>query len=96
MDTRTESGDVYELTPNCILVYGSGGIELRLTQRNLDTLRNAAKSSDVQKDSDGKDRKFSVIYESTMDQFIIEPNKGEVVRVPTWMILPELCMKRAA
>lgn len=90
MDVRTESGDVYMLDENRILVYGSGGIELQLGQRNLEVLRGVAKTLNCVKDTDSKDRRFTVGYDILSKKFRFEPFHGEVVRVDAWNILPEI------
>jgi hypothetical protein len=84
MDTRTTSGDIYIMDENTTLVYGSRGIELSLTSRNVEVLRNVKLTQESAKDQDGKDRRFMVGYDAAQDMFRFEPNRGEIVHCPAW------------
>ncbi len=97
MDVRTQPGDVYELHPNCIILYGDGGIALTLNQRNIETLRQVVKTQDCVKDNDSKDRRFTVAYNHSTERFRFEPFKGTgPIYVEGWAILPEIYQRKAA
>lgn len=96
MDTKTESGDVFVLDAERILVYGMAGIVLKLGQRNLETLRSVAKTQSCVKDTDMADRRFTVAYNEQLQSFRLEVNGGETVRVAAWLIVPDILEKMAA
>jgi hypothetical protein len=80
MDVSVKAGDIYNLDGE-ISVYGSNGIELRLGRANQETVRQVMKTLDCVKDSDVKDRRFTVAYNPSMKSFRFEPTRGETVRV---------------
>jgi hypothetical protein len=90
MDVRTQSGDVFVLDENKILIYGSHGIELCLNQRNLDVAREARKTMACLKDQDTKDVRFTVGYLESNESFRFEPTKGERIEVKAWLLVDKV------
>lgn len=80
MDVRVGAGDVYMLDGE-LTIYGSNGIELRLNRINIENILRVKKTQDCIKDSDIKDRRFTVAYNPSIKSFRFEPTRGETVRV---------------
>lgn len=84
MNVKTASGDVYVISPDIILLYGDAGIELRLNQRNLQTLERVRNSLECVKDADVKGRRFTVAYNGQLDDYRFDLDSGTQVRSPAW------------
>lgn len=85
LDTRTAPGDVFFLTPEDVLVYGHSGLEFRLNQRNLRTLRSIMGTDQTVKDSDSKFRRYEVSWDAMEQEFVFLPPKGDPIRSPHWL-----------
>lgn len=86
VDTRTAPGDIFFLETSVALVYGTTGIELRLNSRNLANVERAYKTGETIRDTDDKLRRYNVRFDKDTREIVFEPNKGEIVRTPEWIL----------